>query len=142
RFSGACLAYQEDKLALANFKVDIFRNRVVALENARVFYFYYGFIGKHHLGFCPGKALRRHLFGSAGVDFLVVGQEFFESAVSQGMLQQSCDNAQRTSCYICADFSTLDEVDGMSNGGSKNFCIEGVVVVDLPDLGDQLNTVL
>src|SRR5690606_25560825 len=33
-------------------------------------------------GFVRRKALCRHLLGSAGVDFLVVGQEFLETDVS------------------------------------------------------------
>src|SRR5690606_12045842 len=58
------------------------------------------------------------------------------------MLQQPGDYTQRASSYIRADLCALDEVDGVADRRSKDLGIEAIVVVNLPDLVDQLNAVV
>ena len=49
------------------------------------------------------------------VEFIIIGKEFFQTGISQGVFKQPENCIQRTGCYVSPGFQALNNVHGMTH---------------------------
>ena len=81
------------------------------------------------------------LIGLLPVDLMIILEEFFQTSVGQGMVEQSFDSRERTGGYIGTGIQTLDDMGCVANGGGQH--LRGVVVgaIDLYDVSNQADAI-
>src|SRR3546814_5769508 len=70
-----------------------------------------------------------------------VGEKAFDTLFGQDMLEQPLDDRWRRGHHVGADLRGFEHMDAVAYACDEYFGVEGVIVVDQPNVGDELHAV-